>query len=215
RSFLVLAVLAAGLVTDPRSTFARKAPKPEPCPPARYLISGGPIGSDGSGSALELGSSVSLDGVCDSVPAKRNQANRKGITQVLARWKHCNGLNGAVVLQGKILPGCSQFQGTLRAKKFKKPVSAGMSRCGDGIVDAGGGEQCDDGNATPGDGCEPDCTATPPTTTTAPVTTTTVAPATTTTTRPSLPTTSTTLFHTTTTTSPSVTTSTVSSTSTT
>jgi cysteine-rich repeat protein len=32
--------------------------------------------------------------------------------------------------------------------------------CGDGEIDAG--ETCDDGNATPADGCEPDCTPTPP-----------------------------------------------------
>lgn len=32
--------------------------------------------------------------------------------------------------------------------------------CGDGIVD--GAEECDDGNDTPTDGCEPDCTGTPP-----------------------------------------------------
>src|SRR5262249_32572251 len=141
RSFLVLAVLAACLAGGAAPALARKAPKPEPCPPARYLIGGGPIGSDGSGTALELGPSGALDGMCDSVPAKRDQANRKGITQVLARWKHCNGLNGTVVLQGKILPGCSQFQGTLRAKKLKKPVVAAKSRCGDGIVDGAGGEE--------------------------------------------------------------------------
>ena len=34
------------------------------------------------------------------------------------------------------------------------------STCGDGFVDMGAGEACDDGNATPGDGCEPDCTVT-------------------------------------------------------
>jgi cysteine-rich repeat protein len=34
------------------------------------------------------------------------------------------------------------------------------STCGDGVVDPG--EQCDDGNAVAGDGCEADCTPTPP-----------------------------------------------------
>lgn len=34
------------------------------------------------------------------------------------------------------------------------------SQCGDGIVDENQGEQCDDGNTTPDDGCEPDCTYT-------------------------------------------------------
>lgn len=31
--------------------------------------------------------------------------------------------------------------------------------CGDGYVSAAAGEECDDGNAAPGDGCEPDCKA--------------------------------------------------------
>ncbi len=34
------------------------------------------------------------------------------------------------------------------------------AHCGDGVVDSD--EECDDGNATSGDGCEPDCTLTPP-----------------------------------------------------
>lgn len=33
-----------------------------------------------------------------------------------------------------------------------------QSVCGDGVIE--GHEQCDDGNGTPGDGCEPDCTFT-------------------------------------------------------
>jgi cysteine-rich repeat protein len=33
--------------------------------------------------------------------------------------------------------------------------------CGDGIVQATSGEECDDGNTVNGDGCETDCTATP------------------------------------------------------
>ncbi len=199
-------ILAAG--AEP--ALARKGPKPAPCPPARYLITGGPIAANGSGTALQLGPSVALDGVCDPISPRRMQENRKGITQVLTRWKQCSGLDGTVVLQGRILPGCSQFQGTLRAKKLKKRIDAARSLCGDGLVDAGGGERCDDGNVAPGDGCEPDCTPTPPTTTTAaPVTTTS-------TTTPSFPTTST-LFNATTTTSPRVTTTstTVSHTSTT
>jgi cysteine-rich repeat protein len=32
------------------------------------------------------------------------------------------------------------------------------SMCGDGLVDEGAGEDCDDGNAISGDGCESDCT---------------------------------------------------------
>lgn len=34
------------------------------------------------------------------------------------------------------------------------------TQCGDGFTDAPSGEQCDDGNAIPNDGCEGDCTIT-------------------------------------------------------
>ena len=30
-------------------------------------------------------------------------------------------------------------------------------RCGNGLVDAAAGETCDDGNTTPGDGCDANC----------------------------------------------------------
>src|SRR4029079_2077824 len=105
---------------------------------------------------------------------------------IVARWKTCEGLNGPVVLQGKILAGCARFQGTLKAKKLKKQkVDATLSACGDGVLDEAGGEECDDGNLVAGDGCEPTCldssgqtpTTTTPTTTAPP--TTTVVPTTT------------------------------------
>ena len=42
------------------------------------------------------------------------------------------------------------------------PVAdASAPRCGDGVPNSPS-EQCDDGNQTKGDGCEPDCTLTPP-----------------------------------------------------
>ena len=164
---VALVALTIGLVTGGSDlALARKTAKPDPCPPARYLIGGGPIGADGSGAALQLGPSTAIDGVCDSIAPRRMQVNRKGVTQVMVRWKRCTGLTGAVVLQGKIVPGCSRFQGTLKAKKLKKKLDAARSTCGDGIVDTGGGEQCDDGNTAAGDGCEPDCSPTPPVTTT-------------------------------------------------
>jgi uncharacterized repeat protein (TIGR01451 family) len=174
---VALAVLTVGIVaggSDP--ALARKTAKPDPCPPARYLIASGPIAADGGGAALQLGPSTAIDGVCDAIAPRRMQVNRKGITQVMVRWKRCTGLTGAVVLQGKIVPGCSQFQGTLKAKKLKKKLDAARSTCGDGIIDTGGGEQCDDGNTAAGDGCEPDCSPTPPvTTTTAPAATSTTS----------------------------------------
>ena len=39
--------------------------------------------------------------------------------------------------------------------------ACGLSRCGDGFLDTGAGEVCDDGNTTPGDGCSATCTIEP------------------------------------------------------
>src|SRR5688572_26366683 len=35
-----------------------------------------------------------------------------------------------------------------------------LTRCGDGVTDPAAGEQCDDGNMVPFDGCESNCTRT-------------------------------------------------------
>src|SRR6185436_16701129 len=139
---------------------ARKAP-PAPCNAARYLIIGDPI--LGKTAGVAVGPSVSLDALCNPVAPKRLKANRKGVTTVVAKWPQCDGLTGAVVLKAKILSGCTTLQGTLKAKKFKQKINAAKSRCGDGIVDPGAGDECDDGNAIAGDGCEPDCSKTPST----------------------------------------------------
>jgi cysteine-rich repeat protein len=42
-------------------------------------------------------------------------------------------------------------------RRARGRFTAVASRCGDGIVDAGAGEDCDDGNTAGGDGCEEDC----------------------------------------------------------
>jgi fibro-slime domain-containing protein len=49
----------------------------------------------------------------------------------------------------------SNFKITL--EDFARPVSVCRSTCGDGLVQADGGEQCDDGNRDAGDGCDARC----------------------------------------------------------
>src|SRR6185369_16403156 len=178
RSVAAFILVLASVGSSP----ARTA-RPAPCEPGRFLVSGSPVA--GKAGALQLGSAVSLDALCASVAPKKLKINRKGVTAVLAKWSSCDGLTGTVVLHGKILAGCNAFDGTLKAKKLKTKIHATRSTCGDGVVDQGGGEVCDDGNTTGGDGCEADCkhaTGNLPTTTTiaAPTTTTITAPTTTT-----------------------------------
>src|SRR5262249_10129116 len=69
---------------------------------------------------------------------------------------------------------------TAKKSKLKQAFVARASRCGDGIVDAGGGEQCDGAPCASGGACTADCTCAPPPTSTT-TTTTTLAHATTTT----------------------------------
>jgi hypothetical protein len=113
----------------------------EPCPHARYRISGEPVGDAG---VLEAGGIVALDGACDAVSPKRYKAKRKG-TLVAARWAGCDGLGGPVRLAGTLVDGCRAFEGTLKVGKKKRRLQAVRSECGDGFVDARGGEGCDGG----------------------------------------------------------------------
>lgn len=114
--------------------WAAKGPS---CPHARYRVVGKPIGT---AATLEMGSTVALDGVCEAVAPKRWKAGRKG-TRVVAKWKRCAG--GPVRLEGVVDDGCSRFRGTVQIGGRTRRVEAIRSACGDGFVDARGGEACD------------------------------------------------------------------------
>jgi cysteine-rich repeat protein len=53
---------------------------------------------------------------------------------------------------------CTEVTKALQAVEMNRPACE-ATLCGNGIVESG--EECDDGNATQGDGCEPDCTLSP------------------------------------------------------
>jgi cysteine-rich repeat protein len=76
---------------------------------------------------------------------------------VTARWPACHGAR-AVRLRARLSKDCSLLDGVVRGKGLPRTTfRAGVSTCGDGIVDAGGGERCDDGDTLGGDTCEPTC----------------------------------------------------------
>ena len=148
---------------------AKKA-KPLPCTPpanARFVQAGRPIiaGQTTTADAVSIaGTTVSIGSACTSAPVKLQP--KKGFTLVTAKWAPCGGLKGKVKLNAKLnAPGCDRLVGTVRAKKFTGAISATLSRCGDGIPDAGGGEQCDGGGCSEGEGCQDDCTCATVTTT--------------------------------------------------
>jgi len=154
RATIVLPLVAVALAT-PVEGAPRKGPKPDPCATARYVVAGGPIAM-ASGveiAAVQAGASVALDDACDAVRASELRANRKGMTQLRAKWKKCADLGGGNArLDARITDGCTRLRGTLRARAaLKRPwhFDAVLSRCGDGALDVGNEEECDDGNTGP------------------------------------------------------------------
>ena len=118
---------------------------PTPCPTARYVVTQG---------ATELGGTTTdpvvvvmadqqaiLSGGC---PATRTRVRvRRSGTRLLTTFASCGSLTN-IRVRATLPPTCDAITGTLRAKKTKRIVfTASRSRCGDQIVDAGNGEECD------------------------------------------------------------------------
>jgi hypothetical protein len=110
--------------------------------------------------------SVSIAGACASLTARIRPRSR--FTSITARWPAC-GSSANVRLQGKILAlDCNRFTGRLKEKGSRwQRFTAQRSACGDGTLDAGGGEQCEPGGpACPGGGTCRSCDCVTTTTTT-------------------------------------------------
>src|SRR5205823_15126771 len=61
-------------------------------------------------------------------------------------------------LRARITADCTLVRGTVTATGARRSAFvATASTCGDGIVDPGRGERCDDGNTNDADGCDADC----------------------------------------------------------
>ncbi len=148
---ILLVPLAAPAVAP-----AKRTPKPV-CPGGRFvlpagaepLVAGAPAGVaemvvlDDSGTKP----TVATASGCAPTPAKL-RATRKGTT-LAARWKRCQTVRKAT-LAGRFDTGCATFSGTFKAKGQKaRRVQATRSACGDGVLDAAGGEQCE----SPGAAC--------------------------------------------------------------
>jgi hypothetical protein len=149
-----LALLVSGTLAP---AGARMGPKPRTCPAARYRVTGAPLASDatGTGSILELGGAIAIDGACAPVAPKRFAGRRTGATVVAATWKACSGLRGRVRLHGKLLDGCRRFHGTLVVGRRGRRIDARLSECADGFVEVGGGKPCAGREA--GDACALSC----------------------------------------------------------
>jgi cysteine-rich repeat protein len=95
---------------------------------------------------------VVVDPVCGDAAI-----HARGRSRLAARWRGCRGRR-ALRLKLRASADCTLLRGTVsapgaRASRF----IAVASRCGDGIVDEGLGERCDDANQDPADGCDASC----------------------------------------------------------
>ena len=149
--------------------------KPTPCQGGRYIVSGSAVVTGDTSFPSEpvvIGNQISIGNACNPVHAKL-KATKHGTT-VTAVWPSCTGLKGKVKLKGTLDTTCTTLNGTLIAKKskLKQAFVASLTRCGDGILDPGSGEQCDGAACPDGSPCTAECTCLSTTTTTVTPTTT-------------------------------------------
>ena len=147
RTVVVVAVVVAGMILRPLPGLA----KPTTCPGGRFVVQGGPLLPGAPGSQVDvvaLGTSSADLGVgCgpSALQGTPKLRGRKAGTKVSVLWQNCAGFTGKVRLTGTIIDACGTLRAKLRAKGLKKPFTAAASTCGDGFVDASGGEGCEAG----------------------------------------------------------------------
>jgi len=82
---------------------------------------------------------------------------RRG-ARIRARWLGCRGAR-VLTLRVRASTDCTLLEGSVTGHGRRSHVVAVTSTCGDGVVDPGRGERCDDGNLVDGDGCDASCGA--------------------------------------------------------
>lgn len=125
-----------------------------PCA-GRFAVVRATVGPAAPGNVVVLDAASALvDPACGAAPT-RVRAMRRG-WRVAARWPACGGRS--LRLRSRLSRDCTLLRGALGATRMRSSrFVAVRSRCGDGVVDAGIGERCDDGNLLAGDGCDPRC----------------------------------------------------------
>jgi hypothetical protein len=184
RTVVLLGFLLAG-VSGSRVSVEAKV-KRVPCPGGRYLLKDKFLVSGPENPAIDAvtmsGKEVSTASGCDAVGATV-KATKKG-TVVRAKFSSCRNVTGRALLKAKLSLDCTTMTGLFTARKshiIKLPFSANLSRCGDGVVDLDGGEECDGADAPCAGTCDA-CMCSDGTTTPSPVATTTAPSLTTSTT---------------------------------
>lgn len=119
------------------------------CDAGRFAVT---AGQDVLGASILVldGAAVTVEGACPAVG--RAKPGRKG-TRVAAAWDGC-GAARKLRLRATARD-CEALRGTMRVRGKRRRFAATASTCGDGVVDAGAGEQCDGGTSCAG--CTADC----------------------------------------------------------
>jgi cysteine-rich repeat protein len=90
-------------------------------------------------------------------PACGAAAVRVRGSSIVAAWGAC-GSHARLRMRAHATADCSLLRGVVSAKGERASrFRAATSTCGDGIVDPGSGERCDDGNFLDGDACDATC----------------------------------------------------------
>jgi polyhydroxybutyrate depolymerase len=168
------------LLCGARPTAAKA--KPAPCAGGRFvvqepLLTGSPLTQVDVVELTVGGGALSFGCTAADLKAPVRLRAGKKFTRVKAVWHHCAGFAGNVRLAGaKIVDACSTLTGKLKAKGVKTSFTARLSKCDDGFVDTGGGEECETGQTCAGGGACASCLCPPTTTTTTSTSTTTTLP---------------------------------------
>jgi hypothetical protein len=189
-------------------------PPPPPCPGVRFLVDQPLLpGTALPFDVIVLDENANVGIASGCLPARARVGRRGRLTTVRVRWAECGEVRAAR-LSGKLdASDCAALDATftargLRRQRFAAPASA----CGDGLVDSGGGEDCE--THADCDGAETCaaclCTNGPSSTTSSTTTITTTTVFTTTSTRPTTSTTTTTTSTIVSTTTPTTVTTTTS-----
>jgi YVTN family beta-propeller protein len=123
---------------------ASAAPKPPLCTAGRFAVAGSPLlGPGGEVVVLENGT-IAIGTLCAARPAKLARKKKGTGVKVVFPKGGCTGVNGKVTLTALITDNCSTLTGRLKAPKVSAVnFTAATSVCGDTIIDAGSGEECD------------------------------------------------------------------------
>lgn len=135
------------------------APKPPLCSAGRFAVSGDPLLGPGGEVVVLKDKTLSIGSLCAERRAKLRR-RKKGTSVITAFPKGgCDGVAGRVRLKALVTDACSTMTGTITVAGKATPFVAGTSVCGDGVVDAGNGEQCDGsaGACDAGQACNDTC----------------------------------------------------------